>query len=174
MAQLSINAAATPSRMARPPLEIVQRQDRAEPSSAVVPLSRRLLAGTYGPQPTLTAPSVVLPTVRTPVASTERRWRTNYIGFAGGNGHPLSNRAANKLRSNLNRPVSADKTASYVAESPVLPKPPTPRSVAGSSVTASNSAGSTWATTSWAIRIPRVTRKGSSPRLMSATLSSPR
>ena len=52
--------------------------------------------------------------------------------------------------------------------------PPAPRSEAGSSATASNATRSTRATTICAIRIPRVTSKGSLPRLTSATISSPR
>ena len=57
---------------------------------------------------------------------------------------------------------------------PVEPKPPAPRLVSPSVSTSRNAALSTGAGTSWAIRSPRLTSKGSEPRLARMTLTSPR
>ena len=57
---------------------------------------------------------------------------------------------------------------------PVWPKPPAPRMVAGSSSTSDHVTRGTGATRSCAIRMPRSTTKGASPRLTSATMTSPR
>src|SRR3989337_257944 len=57
---------------------------------------------------------------------------------------------------------------------PVEPKPPGPRTVPPSASAATISTEATGAITSCAMRIPRRTRKGSRPWLISSTISSPR
>ena len=57
---------------------------------------------------------------------------------------------------------------------PVEPKPPAPRRVESSSSTSRKPARSTGAGTSWAMRSPRRTSNGSSPRLARITFTSPR
>ena len=71
-------------------------------------------------------------------------------------------------------PTAACRNVGPLLQCPVLPNPPAPRSVEGSSFTSRNSATSTLAKTSWAIRIPRVTVKGSRSRFTIGTWISPR
>ena len=57
---------------------------------------------------------------------------------------------------------------------PVDPKPPEPLTVSSSSCTSANCATCTGAATNCAMRSPRAITKGSAPRLMRMTFSSPR
>ena len=57
---------------------------------------------------------------------------------------------------------------------PVEPKPPVPRVVGGSSATGVSATRSIRWTTSWAMRSPRLSFTGVSPRLTSSTCTSPR
>ncbi len=57
---------------------------------------------------------------------------------------------------------------------PVEPKPPAARDVSSTESTSITVTAVTGATTIWAIRIPRVTVKGSAPRLTRITCTSPR
>jgi len=61
-----------------------------------------------------------------------------------------------------------------VDHTPVEPKPPAPRTVSLASVISATRAWVTGAITIWAMRMPREMTKGSSPRLISSTFTSPR
>jgi len=79
-------------------------------------------------------------------------------------------------RAEVRVPLEADEllAAQPAPAPPVWPKPPSPRSVGARPVASRRRTRATGATTSWAIRSPRERSCSRSPRLTSATFTSPR